>query len=188
MVYVSGGTQLIDAQKVFKHLGLAEGMAVADLGCGAAGHYTIPAGRLVGSKGIVYAVDILKSVLQEVSTRARLEAVNNIKTVWSNLEIYGATKIPANSLDVTMLINIMFQSKRRAEIMKEAKRLLKKGGKMLVADWKKTSAPFGPPTVDRVPPEAIKKYAQYLKLKLVDEFPAGKFHYGLIFVKPHTSK
>jgi len=183
MVYISGGTQLIDPHRVFRHLGLEEGMKVADLGCGTAGHYTILAGRLVGKKGQVYAVDILKSVLKEVSTRARLEAVNNLKTVWSNLEIYGATKIPANSLDIALIINIMFQSKQHDNILKEAKRLVKKGGKLLVADWKKTAIPFGPPPVDRVPPEEIKKIAKNLKLKLIEDFSAGKFHYGLIFVK-----
>jgi len=183
MVYISGGTQLINTKKIFKHLDLAEGQKVADLGCGAVGHYTIPAGKFVGNKGKVYAVDILKSVLKEISTRARLENVNNIKTVWSNLEIYGATKIPANSLDTTMLINVMFQSKQHDAILKEAKRLTKKNGRLLVADWKKSAAPFGPPAIDRVPPQEIKIIAKSLNLKLIEEFDAGKFHYGLIFVK-----
>ena len=183
MVYVSGGTQLIDTDVIFKKIDLGEGMKVADLGCGAAGHYTITAGRLVGMKGRVYAVDVLKTVLKEISTRARLEGVNNIKTVWSNLESYGATNIANASLDVALLINVLFQSKEHTKILQEAKRLTSKHGKILVVDWKKSAAPFGPPSVDRVSPEEVKILATGIELKLVEEFSAGKFHYGLIFVK-----
>ena len=183
MVYVSGGTQLIDSQRVFRHLEVEEGMHIADLGCGAAGHFTIPAGRLVGKKGRVYAVDILRSVLKENATRARLEGVGNVKTVWSNLELYNATKIKSASLDIALLINIMFHSKQHDNIMKEAKRLMKKGGKIFVSDWKKTSTPFGPAKIDRVPVKEIKKIAKSLNLELIEEFDAGKFHYGLVFRK-----
>ncbi|MBU1164805.1 class I SAM-dependent methyltransferase [Patescibacteria group bacterium] len=183
MVHFSGKSQLIDAEKIFQHLDLEEGQKIADLGCGGTGHFTIPAARLVGKNGMVYAVDILRSLLKENARRARMSGVNNIKTIWSNLEIYGATKIPANNLDVAMLINTMFHSKQHDAIMKEAMRLTKKNGRILVCDWKKAASPIGPPTIDRVAPQEIKIIAKSLDLKLIEEFSAGKYHYGLIFIK-----
>ena len=183
MVYISGGNELIDAAKVFDRLGLKSGMQVADLGCGGAGHFVIPAARLVGSMGLAYAVDILKSALQSVASKDRLEGINNVKTVWSNLEVAGATNISAASLDMDFLINILFQSQNHQAIIQEATRLLKPKGSLLVIDWNKTPTPFGPPAVDRVAVEEIKTLAQKAGLKLTDEFAAGTYHFGLIFQK-----
>src|SRR3989338_11597175 len=104
MVYISGGNELLDPEEIFKHIELKGGQRVADLGCGGAGHFVLPAAQKVGSLGTVYAVDILKSVLQTVASKARLEGVANVKTVWSNLELPGATKIPKESLDAAFLI------------------------------------------------------------------------------------
>lgn len=183
MTYISGGNELLDQAKIFDRLGIKIGSKVADLGCGSAGHFVIPAAQKVGNHRIVYAVDILKSVLQSVVTKGRLEGVNNIKTVWSNLEIVGATKIKEESLDFALLINILFQSKKHENIIKEAVRLLKPEGKLLVIDWDLGSTNFGPPQEMRLKPEVIKKMAAGLNLKLLDEFQAGTYHYGLIFSK-----
>jgi ubiquinone/menaquinone biosynthesis C-methylase UbiE len=183
MVYFSGGNELLNPEKLYQHVGLTQGMKVADLGCGGSGRFTITAAKLVGRKGKVYAVDILKSVLKEMARKARLEGVSNVKTVWANLEIYGATKIKTNELDVAFLINILFQSKEHENIIKESVRMLKSGGKLLVVDWKQTGAPFGPPVVDRVKPDKIKKIAKSIGLKKIDEFEAGDYHYGLVFQK-----
>ena len=183
MAYISGGNELLDAEKNLKRLGVKTGMYVADLGCGGAGHFIIPAAKLVGGDGLAYAVDILKSVLQSVVSRARLGGISNIKTVWSNLEIPGATNIPAGSLDAALVINILFQSKQHDNILKEAVRLLKPGGKLLVIDWDKNNSSFGPPQLDRVPPQEVQSITDKLGPQLLEEFEAGSNHYGLTFQK-----
>lgn len=188
MVYISGGSELINPDYLFKQLDIQQGMRIADLGCGGNGRFCIPAGRLVGQRGIIYAVDILKSVLQEVAKKARLEGVNNVKPIWSNLEIYGATKIKDSSVNIAFLINILFQAKEHKEIIREATRILKPGGKLLIVDWTQTATPFGPSLVDRVKPEDLKKIARNINLELVDEFKAGKYHFGLLFIKPEEKK
>lgn len=183
MVYISGGNELLDPAAIFARLGLKTGSKVADLGCGGAGHFIVPAARIVGEHRIAYAVDILKSALRSVTSKARLEGINNIRPVWSNLEIIGATKIKEGSLDFALLINILFQSKNRDNIIHEAYRLLKKEGKLLVIDWNQNLASFGPPPEDRVLPEEVKKNAKKAKFELIDAFEAGTYHYGLIFQK-----
>jgi len=183
MVYISGGNELLDPLEILARLGVKTGAKVADLGCGGAGHFTIPAAQLVGDHVTVYAVDILKTVLRSVISKARLEGIDNIKAVWSNLESAGATKIRKNSLDFALLINILFQSKKHEDIFKEAIRLLKEDGKLLIIDWGQNPSVFGPPPTDRVKAENIKKIAKDLKLKSIDEFQAGTYHYGLIFEK-----
>jgi ubiquinone/menaquinone biosynthesis C-methylase UbiE len=183
MVYISGGNELLDPKNIFERLGVGAGAKLADLGCGGAGHFIIPAAKIVGQNTTCYAVDILKSVLQSVISKARSLGLNNIKLIWTNLEIIGSTKIKANSLDFALLINILFQSKQDENIIQEAVRLLKSGGSLLVIDWNQNPASFGPAPVDRIKAETVKKIAAKLKLKLKDEFAAGTYHYGLIFTK-----
>lgn len=186
MVYISGGNELLNADQLLGHLAITEGMRLADLGCGGHGRFVIPAARLVGKKGVAYAVDILKSALEETAHKARLEGVGNLKTVWANLESVGATKIPAGSLDVAFLKNILFQSKEHGRIFQETLRLLKPGGQLLVADWKGIATPFGPPPIDRVAAKTAKAHAAAAGFQLTEEFEAGAYHYGLVFVKPLT--
>ncbi len=173
--------ELIDADFILEKAGVGPKMKVADLGCGAAGYFVIPAAKLVGPQGISYAVDIQKSALDGVKNNAKVEGVSNVELIWTNLEIVGAAKIPSNSLDVALLINTLNQSKKHGEIMREALRLLKVGGTLLVADWKKVGTPFGPSLAERIDPEKVKATALSLGFKLVESFDAGPYHFGLIF-------
>lgn len=180
---ITGGNKLIDPVMVLQKANLQEKMQVADLGCGAVGHYVFPAAKMVGKDGRVYAVDILKSVLENVEKRANLENLGNIVTVWSDLERYGATKIASSSLDADFLLNTLFQTKDRAMVLKEAARLLKIGGKLVIVDWLMTDAPFGPPVEGRVDHALVEAEADKLGLRLMSRFSAGKYHYGLVFEK-----
>jgi len=175
----SGESNLLNAEQILSHLKVGEGMRLAELGCGGRGHFVFPALRFVGSKGHVYAVDILKPVLTAIERQAREEHWTNVTTVWSNLEAVGATNIPAHGLDRATLINILFQAKNPAAILKEAWRLLKSGGLLLVVDWSQESAPFGPAVAQRVPVEKAKALAVAAGFEAVEEFAAGRHHYGL---------
>ncbi len=106
-IQLRGGNQLLDAVKILEQGGIKDGYTVADLGCGTSGHFVFPAAHLVGPKGKVYAVDILKSVLQAIDSRTRLEGVDNVEAVWSDLERAGGLKITPGSVDLTLLLNIL---------------------------------------------------------------------------------
>jgi ubiquinone/menaquinone biosynthesis C-methylase UbiE len=183
MLRITGGNVLLDVNVILSKAGVGEKMKVADLGCGASGHFVFPAASMVGEKGGVYAVDILKTVLETINRRIKQENISNIKTIWSNLEIFGATKIESGSLDLAFLVDTLYQSHKRIEILRETVRMLKKEGKLIVVEWKNIALPFGPPVEERVKIDPIKVGAQKLGLKLEEEFFAGQYHYGLVFVK-----
>ena len=183
MFKTTGGNALLDVNFVLSKARIGENMKVADLGCGSSGHFVFPASKIVGKKGKVYAVDILKTVLSEINKRIKQENIGNIETVWSNLEIFKATKIESGSLDAVFLINTLYQSHKRVEIMREAIRMLKKGAKLLVIDWKNTASPFGPPVEERVKIDLLKIGGKKLGLEIEDEFDAGQYHYGILFTK-----
>ncbi|MFH0856308.1 MAG: methyltransferase domain-containing protein [bacterium] len=184
MAHLVGGNKLIDPVFIFDKVGLEGGMKIADFGCGGAGHFIIPAAERIGSAGIAYAVDIQKIVLEGIENKAKISGVKNIKTIWSNLEIYKATKIPDNELDIGLLINTLFQTKKHLEMINECVRMIKSTGKLLAVDWKNIPVAFGPAQEDRITKDDLKKIAlEKAGLLLIDEFDAGHYHYGLIFQK-----
>lgn len=183
MIKVTGGSALLNAESLLKKAGVKESLKVADFGSGAYGHFVFPAAQMVGNKGMIYAVDILKPALEAISKRARQENFGNITTVWSDLEVFKAAKIETESIDVGLLINNLYLSRKRAEILRECIRMIKKGGKFLIVEWEDTSSPFGPPAEERVKIDLLKKAGEKLGLKIEDSFSAGQFHYAVLFSK-----
>ncbi len=183
MKKVPGGNELLNAERLLQDVGLGPRQIVADLGCGSAGYFVLQAARLVGEKGLVYAVDILKSALQSVESRAKVQGFTNIQTIWSDLEVYRATQIPDKTLDHALLINTLFQSKKHEEIVRESHRMLKSGGKLTVVDWGHTKTPFGPSMGDRVPAPNIRAMMERLGMRDIEPITAGPFHFGLTAIK-----
>lgn len=178
-----GEKKLLDVEKILHKAGVGEKMRIADLGCGSAGHFVFPAASIVGKEGEVYAVDILKNALENIKRKVYLENIHNVIPVWSNLEIFKGTKLEAGSLDVALLVNTLYQFKHRTAVLREAVRMLKKRGVLVIVEWRKISLPFGPRVEDRVDPKYTIQVAQKLGLDFEEEFFVGKYHYGLIFNK-----
>ncbi|MBI4253015.1 methyltransferase domain-containing protein [Candidatus Uhrbacteria bacterium] len=180
---LKGGTALIDVPDLIKKIGIGPGNVVADLGCGGSGHFVAPTAALVGSSGMVYAVDIQKKVLSSLDSSLKLQHITNVKIVWSNLEDIGAAEVPDGSCDIAILANVLFQNKNHEAILSEAARMLKEGGELVVVDWKHFKAPFGPPDELRISADQAGKIAQRLGLKEERVFDVGDYHYALILKK-----
>ncbi len=183
MQKVPGGNELLNPAELLTRAGVTLNMKVGDFGCGGMGYFSLQAARMVGENGIVYAIDVLKSVLTSVASLAKQSGFSNVKTIWSNIELPGATKVPAGSLDIALVKNVLFQSKKRKEFLTEVIRLMKNGGTMMVVDWKMTGSPLGPVQHDRVAPDEIRSIARDLKLTEQEAFEAGQYHFGFLYKK-----
>lgn len=172
---------LIDPQLLFQKAHLHPGMYVADFGTERTGHLVFPAAVAVGKNGLVYAVDVLKSVLESISKRAELESLLNIHTIWSDLE-QGKTAIPKKSLDVIFLVNTLSFSHNPSLILQEAQRLLREKSRLVIVDWKKkVNAAFGPHDDNVLDFSLIKQWALQEGFQIQEEFSVGKFHHGIVF-------
>jgi ubiquinone/menaquinone biosynthesis C-methylase UbiE len=176
-------TILFDIDVILRKMGIEENQRVAELGCGNFGFFVWPLARTVGRRGLVYAVDILKPTLEEIKHQATSDNLPQVKTVWSNLEVFKATAIETSSLDNALLVNVIHQSTKKIDLLREAIRLLKRGGKLLVVEWKNIDSPLGPKPEQRVKLEALKIAAPKVGLDITEEFEAGPYHYGLILTK-----
>ena len=62
--------ELLPPEQTLINLGLHEGDVMADIGCGI-GYFTIPASKIVGDSGKIFAMDILPEMLQDVGIKIK---------------------------------------------------------------------------------------------------------------------
>ncbi|MBI5654961.1 methyltransferase domain-containing protein [Candidatus Uhrbacteria bacterium] len=178
---VQSGTELINPFKLLERVGIRQGQRVADLGCGALGHFVFPAAQLVGANGSVFAVDIQRSVLEQIEKRAKDGQYFNVFPVWSDIDVYRATRIEDASLDLTLLINNLYLSQNREGLIREMARLARPGSRIIVVEWKPTDSPLGPPVSQRLDKQEAKKMLKSPLIEFQDDFEAGPYHYGMIY-------
>lgn len=175
---------LLDPEIIYKKIGLIEGMKVAEFGCGRTGYFTFTASKKVGDKGTVYAMDILKDVLESIKNRSRFEGYHNILPVWTDVEKVGGAGVPEGSIDAGFFINVFFQLKNKSNAFIEAARLLKKDAVLVLVDWaNKIEGKLGPEDKQMVNPEELIALGKQQGFVLQEKFPAGEYHFCLIFKK-----
>lgn len=165
--------------EVLDKLDIRKDMKIADFGCGS-GYFTILLAKRVGKKGKVYAVDVQESALDAVIGRARLFSILNIETMRGNAEKENGSGLKDGSVDMVLLANVLFQSAIKDGIIKEAKRVLAKKGRLVVVEWN-MDASLGPHAEYRIAKEEMKKKVKAGGFVLEKEFSAGSSHYGLVF-------
>lgn len=168
-------------EELLKAAGLAPGMTVADFGCGN-GYYSVAAATQVGIKGQIFAIDILEEALSQTATLAKLARVPNVSTMSCDLEKLGSCDLPDTGCDLVILTSILHQTKNRDNVVREAYRVLKTGGKLLVVEWR-PDAPFGPETADRVGQDEVDNLLTHFGFRPTKKLPAGSFHYALLYNK-----
>lgn len=173
---------LLEPETIVKMCGFFVGAKVADFGCGH-GHLSLPIAKEIGSEGALYAFDVLNEALEGLKRKAQLAGLNNIEVKKANLALKKSTALRDGSLDFVLAANMMFQNpdSDKKEILKEAYRVLKKGGKLIVIDWS-VHSPIGPKN-HKVDAQKIKALATAIGFTEQKSFNVGLSHWGIIFIK-----
>ncbi len=103
--------------------GIKEGSHVLDYGCGP-GFVTVPASKIVGPQGLIYALDIHPSAIDIIKKKIKKHNLENVKTIITD----NGTELPDESIDVALLFNVIFMIKDKQKLIAELHRVLKKGG------------------------------------------------------------
>lgn len=93
------------AREALEETGIKEGQIVLDCCCGS-GTYTIPAAQLVGEKGLVYAIDISNSKLDDLKQRVDLKKLQNVEIIEKDVE--SKIPLPDRSVNVIFLYDIFW--------------------------------------------------------------------------------
>jgi ubiquinone/menaquinone biosynthesis C-methylase UbiE len=91
--------------EALKDVGLKRGHTVLDCCCGC-GHYTIPASKLVGEEGMVYAIDADRGKLQDLKQKISSGLGKNVKIIQEDVE--KKISLPNHSVDVILLYDIFW--------------------------------------------------------------------------------
>ena len=171
---------------VNQYLEILPGMRIADFGCGS-GHWAIVLARAVGPSGKVFAIDVQESALEATRAQARFAHLPNVETIRANVEVPGGTMLKDNAVDAVMISNMLFQADEKENVVGEAARIIKPGGRTFLIDWdtsmESTTLFLGPPLAQRVGRQDAEKLFLAKKFRFEKEFNAGSRHYGLIFRK-----
>jgi len=150
--------------EVLETAGIREGVVVADFGCGS-GSYTIPAARLTGGSGKVYALDQDQTALDKVQTKAATAGLRHVETV---LSLSQSIDFVDGSVDLVLFHDVLHLIDQRATLFDSAYRTLKPGGRVSIH----------PMHVDST---KVSRQMQESGFVLVDRAYEGKI---LVFQKP----
>ncbi len=113
-----------DPYKALSAAGLKPGQKVLEVGCGP-GFFSIPAARMVGEKGSVYALDINPLAVERVQQKIEEEGVTNVKTVLADA---AQTGLPDQFFDLIFVFGFAHSVGNMENILTELHRLLKPAG------------------------------------------------------------
>lgn len=126
--------------------GIKPGDIVLDIGCGM-GYFAVPASRMVGPKGMVYALDISGVMLAELRSKTASTGVFNIHTIQSS---HGKLNIPEADYTLALLVNVLHEVEDKKAFLAEIAAAVKPGVKLSVIEWRKMETPEGPPFKERL--------------------------------------
>jgi ubiquinone/menaquinone biosynthesis C-methylase UbiE len=115
--------------KKLEEAGIEEEMVILDYGCGP-GSYSIPAARLLGESGKVYALDIQPLAIKRVENLAQRNNLENIQTILSNCK----TELPHDSIDIVLFYDTIHSINDLNCVLKEFHGILKSEGCLFVDD------------------------------------------------------
>ena len=166
-------------QNILK-LGLAEGMRVADFGAGT-GFYSRACSPRVGPSGKIFAIEVQKELVRKLEVELRNWGVSNVECIWGDIERKGGTKLSDNSIDAVIVSNVLSLSEDRAGLIEEARRILKRGGKVLLIDWVYSFGADGPKSENLITEDKARDLFEKRGFKLDERISVGANHYGIIF-------
>lgn len=126
--------QIMDA------LGITGGSVVADIGAGA-GWFTIRLARRVGPRGLVYAQDVQRQMLEAIKRRVAKEGLQNVEPRLGQASDPG---LPKGGLDAILVVDVYPEVEDRITFLRHLGQALKPGGRIGVVNFKPGEGGPGP--------------------------------------------
>ncbi|HEY9205453.1 MAG TPA: methyltransferase domain-containing protein [Candidatus Methanoperedens sp.] len=166
--------QILNPDTILDILGLDRKTIFADLGCGT-GYFSLPAAFRVKK---VYALDIQKEMLEILLGKIKKGNIKNIDVILSG---ESSIPLPNDSVDVLFMANVFHELEHKKSILKEVKRILSSGGRLVIIDWKKMEMDFGPPLEERLTEAEVISACENNGFEILKKAEAGPYNYLLIF-------
>ena len=171
-------SEIVDVDKILESVKSYVGSNVVDVGCGP-GYFSIPISKRIGPDGQVFAVDLEKAMLEKL--KDNIVAQSGIHPILSKEE--SIPDVTNDSVDSCFLVNVLHELEGN-QTLREAYRILRPGGHLVLIDWKKVKMDFGPPYTIRISEREAKRRCSDVGFRCESSFFAGQYNYGLVLKKP----
>ena len=172
--------KFFNPNKILSTLGLDSQINdVAEFGCGY-GTFTVPAAKII--KGKIYALDVEPEMIRLTVEEAKKQGLINVAAIQRDFMAVGSGLKDA-SVDYAMLFNILHLENPVA-LLSEARRILRKSGKLGIIHWNYDSTtPRGPSMDIRPKPEDCIKWAENAGFSVAVQYDLKPYHYGISLKK-----
>jgi len=158
---------------------LHSGMTFIDVGCGD-GFFSILAAKKVGEKGKIYAVDSDASAIEKLNSKAKALGLKNIVTRVAAAE---ETVFCIKCADFVFFSMVLHDFAEPAQVLQNAKHMIKPTGMLVDLDWKKQEMPFGPPVKIRFSETYASDLIEKAGFQISSVKDVGRYHY-VVTAKP----
>lgn len=163
-------------EKILSDIGLALSMTFVDVGSGD-GYFAIPAARMVGPTGKVIAVDIDEGAIRRLRQQAADEGLSQLSA-----EVRSAEETIAceGCADFVFFGIDLHDFADPAQVIRNAKRMLRPSGLLVDLDWKPEPMPFGPPLKKRFSIDKARQLIESEGFNVKSVSDAGSYHYIIV--------
>jgi ubiquinone/menaquinone biosynthesis C-methylase UbiE len=132
-------------EEILQNSGVQAGQTLIDIGCGE-GFFTLPAARIVGPRGQVYAIDSSSESMEVLKQKATAENLKNIHLTVNEAE---SSLVCEGCADWVFMGIVLHDFQDPEQVLRNAHKMLKTGGRLINLDWKKEAMKLGPPLEKR---------------------------------------
>jgi ubiquinone/menaquinone biosynthesis C-methylase UbiE len=128
-------------------------------------------------KGKVYACDISEKMLIWMNDNLPIESKGIVIPVKMG---ENSVPLPDGTADLVYMINLHHELEEPLKMLEESRRLLKKGGKLMIIDWKNQATPEGPPLELRVTEVTIDSQMRKSGFSNISKYAVLPYHHFLV--------
>ncbi|MBE0598270.1 MAG: methyltransferase domain-containing protein [Desulfuromonadales bacterium] len=174
---------LVDPERVLSELRLQPDTVLLDLACGI-GNYALAAATVIGPAGTVYAFDLWPEGIDLLRQSARERGVPQVRAEVA--DVREPLPLPAGSCDLALMATVLHDLAAEGggeKALREAARLLRPGGRLVVIEFEKVDSHPGPPAAIRLAHEEVEALVVPCGFRRERLVPVGDPLYLLSFVR-----
>src|SRR5436309_2548980 len=160
-------------------LKLNPGDVVADIGAGT-GYYSWRMAKLVGDKGLVYAVDIQQEMLDLLAKKMEGRKITNVKGV---LGTVTDPKLPAHSVDLVLMVDVYHEFDHPHEMAAAICKALKPGGRVVFVEFRADDPQVPIKEVHKMSEAQVRKEMSAQPLEWVETIATLPWQHIIVFKK-----
>lgn len=120
-----------NTDEIVKSMQLDPATVVADVGAGT-GYYTFRISPLVPD-GKVFAVEIQEELITKLNDKKKERDIKNVEVIRGDT---NTTNLPANSVDLALMVDVYHELSWPREIIRSISKSLKPGGRLVLVEYK----------------------------------------------------